>query len=452
MIDSEITKLIHDACLDALEKAMRFPGNKVVRITLDITNKTPAEIQEIKDYIGQNYPGLENKKLSPFDMAMVKKMLKSIYMRDDIDNPDILNEDNVQELYFEMRCRREPFELLAKQYNAIKAESKDEPISVDALQPLFAKQPVLPLTSTVPNIVNVIWVGSYPKEKTLKNTEKLAKLNPNYTVNLWVDSSFLTSDRFKELQRWALTNRVAVKDVNEIYANNQFNILFPLARELRNFELKRATSDEPWALESVQVNYHIPLSDQLRLFILSIDGGHYMDDDLIPDTSFPVDVSLPEGFGIYSPMDPESEFIASNCILSAVKNSDVLQTYIQLVSNGWQWLLKDPIAVVGIDVNVWEFRKFVGTISGPYMLGLVTGEKEEFDFVSICEQLKKEGFTSDTHPTFRLLCTNISLQGGNRTYRTETYRSPLSACVNVVNESRYDASHAEARMTPRFKN
>ncbi|MFI4955736.1 MAG: glycosyltransferase [Gammaproteobacteria bacterium] len=435
---NDVTKqLIHDECLAAFKMAQQFTGNRVIKVFIDVAGKTPQEIEEINQYIHQAYPALVKKELNAFDLAALK-----------------LDKNSVADIYYEMPCRREAFQPLEKAYQAMAADAGDKPISIEAFQRLFATPPISssPMTK-VPNVAHVIWLGGYPKQNTLDNVAALARDNPQYTVKLWVDPRFLTKQENQRLKLWAQPRNVEIADAKTLYADKEFQQLFPAANMLRNYEASRFKGEE---ISPISMNYHVPLSDQLRLFILKKEGGHYLDDDLVPKKPLPLDVVLPEGFGIYSPMNPSSTYIASNCIISAAKDSDVLNTYIQLVSQGWTSLMKMPVK--GVDVDVGQFRDFVGTISGPFMLGLVTGERLEPSFVSMLDAFNKnERYQSMDIPPFKLLCVDISMTrnwGAQSMYRTETYRSPLSECVEVKNESRYGANQASgpsARASKSFK-
>lgn len=118
----------------------------------------------------------------------------------------------------------------------------------------------------VPNIIHLIWFGSYPYNY-LDNIKKWKRLNPSYRVKLWSSSSSMYSDEYAQLQSFCTENNIELQDIN-----NGLFIKYPNISHIKQF----------LDFKLIEKLRFAAASDLLRLSILEAEGGHYFDCDITP--------------------------------------------------------------------------------------------------------------------------------------------------------------------------
>ncbi len=298
--------------------------------------------------------------------------------------------------------------------------------------------------NTVPNLLNLIWLGSYPNATTLYRLQELRKINPSYEIVLWVDDAFLDSKEKKDLQAFAASNKIQIKDAS-IYCekDNEFSETFPIYDEMRKYELSRKDKKE-----GVPFNYFVPMSDILRLWVLKkTGGGHYLDDDDEANKEFPLDVQLPRGFGVCI---PGGRKITSNSIISAVKDSPILQEYIEKVAANYKLGQKVLGSFVGDFLNdtsvsddsdrIDQHKRLIAIISGPLALTELLCSKADLNYhyetleVMIAYQRSWGSWGS---LGWKIMTDILNGYTDPMQEKAKQFKSPLTDCVRVCDDSRY---------------
>lgn len=142
----------------------------------------------------------------------------------------------------------------------------------------------------IPNKMHAIWLGSLLDQAGRNNVAAHARKNPSKTMNLWIDSSlypggvrFKESSEYKEFQRWADSNRIIIRDVNDQDKDMREGML---SKDFYDDEIQGSNRNLAAA------------SDLLRLEILLREGGIYFDaKDVFPGPmKFPKKMQTPVGF------------------------------------------------------------------------------------------------------------------------------------------------------------
>src|SRR5579862_4669334 len=82
---------------------------------------------------------------------------------------------------------------------------------------MFNQQP------TIPKSIHFIWVGKLLNSDGRNNIKNWKKTNPDYDVNLWIDSSlypekFAQTDDYINFMNWAKENKIIIKDICGIHS------------------------------------------------------------------------------------------------------------------------------------------------------------------------------------------------------------------------------------------
>ncbi len=99
---------------------------------------------------------------------------------------------------------------------------------------------------TVPNVLNFIWLGSYPSQTTLERLSTVSTLNPGYKIILWVDNAFLNEKEKVELLAFATLTKIEIKEAQELCGQTEFKEKFPIYHEMRDYEMNRMNIEMPF--------------------------------------------------------------------------------------------------------------------------------------------------------------------------------------------------------------
>ena len=70
-----------------------------------------------------------------------------------------------------------------------------------------------PIESTLPRHLHAIWLGGLLQEAGKKNIEAWSETNPDYTMNLWIDSSTYKNWTEKEQKNYDKSFSVIAKEI-----------------------------------------------------------------------------------------------------------------------------------------------------------------------------------------------------------------------------------------------
>jgi mannosyltransferase OCH1-like enzyme len=136
--------------------------------------------------------------------------------------------------------------------------------------------------SKVPKKLHAIWLGGILEQPCKKNIEDWKNKNPDYEMNVWIDSStYLTSnseesrqqkDQYIQFKNWAKTNKIIINDINPNSQDSDPNLVKRPAI-FKGMPNKKYYLDE---LRDPGSNY-AAASDILRVELLYQEGGVYFD-------------------------------------------------------------------------------------------------------------------------------------------------------------------------------
>ncbi|MBA3535909.1 MAG: hypothetical protein H0T84_04770 [Tatlockia sp.] len=136
--------------------------------------------------------------------------------------------------------------------------------------------------SKVPKKLHAIWLGGILEQPCKKNIEDWKNKNPDYEMNVWIDSSTYLSGNNEESQRqkdqyiqfknWATLNKITINDINPHPQDSDQNLI-NRSEIFNEIPSKKYYLDE---LRDPGSNY-AAASDILRVEILYREGGVYFD-------------------------------------------------------------------------------------------------------------------------------------------------------------------------------
>ncbi|RUR19660.1 hypothetical protein ELY21_03420 [Legionella sp. km535] len=191
----------------------------------------------------------------------------------------------------------------------------------------------------IPKNLHAIWLGGTLREDGEKNLIDWKKQNPDYTLNLWVDSrTYLTSELqelYKNLILWAKTNGIVINDINPDIKEQQRlqDVNYP--REIyENMASSKYYEDE---LFIEQPNY-AAASDILRAEILYHQGGIYFDaEDVFPGEPLG-NLSCTHGILIHKTTNG-----LNNDLIASEVNGPMIDSYRKVIQRNYDELYSLPL-------------------------------------------------------------------------------------------------------------
>lgn len=149
----------------------------------------------------------------------------------------------------------------------------------------------------VPKVMQFVWVGGPIPDKYIANIQKWSAQNPDYTVNLWIDTAATDPSKVVDAVKKAHIPGVVVKDLNG-----------DAKRLLDHAPTKTFYQDEVTGLHA---NY-AAACDLIRLEILDVEGGVYIDVDTLPNPDEPLGtIGVSEEIGFVKPPGPTNDVLAA---------------------------------------------------------------------------------------------------------------------------------------------
>ncbi|WP_084386940.1 MULTISPECIES: TcdA/TcdB catalytic glycosyltransferase domain-containing protein [unclassified Anabaena] len=271
----------------------------------------------------------------------------------------------------------------------------------------------------IPNNMHFVWLGGRVPEERQKNIQQWVQAVPGVRINLWLDenSQQATSEDLDNLKQQGVTIRL----VSELY--NRSDRLQKVAKGL-------PTVDE----EGVNVGATGALSDIVRLEILKIEGGTYMDSDNKPGENAAKfkDMTAPLGVRLgWGKLNWSEAF--SNDAISAAANNEYIQQYLELVykkvkneEKRQQILSRDPKSV----------KEAVMNATGPDAMAQVSLPLSAQQLQDLREEQEK--IMSGYFP--KIENVNIGTFGQNKeTYKSITTKNEFSPeMLRIFLELAYD--------------
>ena len=211
--------------------------------------------------------------------------------------------------------------------------------------------------SLIPKKIHFIWLGKLLSEEGRDNLVHWRKTNPDYDINLWVDSA-LFPDNFEEenqyihFMEWAKANNIRIRDVKEIH-DEMYNKDF---------------YDD--AVLGLNANFG-EASDIARLEILYLEGGIYFDaKDIFPDQPMG-EIKAKNGFLCH--ILPEDAKI-NNDILAATPRNNIIQEIRKKINENYIHLFNQEERTIyahrssiygGFELTKDSRKHFTIKLSGP---------------------------------------------------------------------------------------
>jgi hypothetical protein len=192
----------------------------------------------------------------------------------------------------------------------------------------------------IPKHLHAIWIGPIQNmgEEGLNNLVEWKQRNPDYSVNLWIDSATFSTEEdrvtYENLQKWAIENNITLHDIGVGQNTNGIVAEKDLYKKMK---CKGFYDDE---VLGVHKNL-AAASDLLRLEILKRDGGVYFDvnDIIAPDEPLG-DIHAPFGF-LYH----QNDLGENNDVLASIPNGGAVQTFIDMQFEKYKKLYGDETKV-----------------------------------------------------------------------------------------------------------
>jgi hypothetical protein len=241
----------------------------------------------------------------------------------------------------------------------------------------------------VPKKLHAIWLGGVLTEVGKRNIENWCKTNPDYVMNVWIDSStYYKPDseiyakqqlELEEFKSWACLNKISINDINSsppsqnLIWNNRADIFTGMLS-------KNYYRDE---LQDPGTNL-AAASDTLRVDILCKEGGVYFDaEDVFPDEPLgSLEVSDEEGILI----NVKSQSTVNNNLIASIPGGVTITSYRESIFERYEELFqKDKRYLVAhryqhlSTFRTKKWNRFESTmyLTGPYLLHQIVGEKPE---------------------------------------------------------------------------
>ncbi|KTD38454.1 putative teichoic acid biosynthesis protein [Legionella moravica] len=191
----------------------------------------------------------------------------------------------------------------------------------------------------IPKKLHAIWLGGTLRDVGEKNLIDWKKQNPDYTLNLWVDSrTYLTSElqeSYKNLILRAKTNGIVINDINPDIKEQQRLQYVNYPREIyENMASSKYYEDE---LFIQQPNY-AAASDILRAEILYHQGGIYFDaEDVFPGEPLG-NLSCRHGILIHKTTNG-----LNNDLIASEVNGTMIDSYRKVIQQNYNELYSLPL-------------------------------------------------------------------------------------------------------------
>lgn len=164
----------------------------------------------------------------------------------------------------------------------------------------------------IPKKMHFIWVGVPIPDEYVRNIRLWSELNPDYEVNLWIDSASVCPSMVSLAHQQAEKTNAIVRDLT----TNE-KTLFENMLNRNHYNDEVTGKDANFAAAS----------DILRLALLEYEGGVYIDTDTLPVPGNPLGtIEAPHGF-----VKPVG---ATNDVLAASPNSELIKAFsVQINAN-----------------------------------------------------------------------------------------------------------------------
>lgn len=173
-----------------------------------------------------------------------------------------------------------------------------------------------PNQSLVDQKIHFIWLGRIMPEKNKDVVKQWRNINPDYRITVWLDEKTVSEEELRDFIKEMITCDIKVKDIT------RENVIHDCIRH---------------ELDKEVPNYGMA-SDMLRLSILTMKGGIYLDSDVLPVDPLPQTIYAPNGI-LFSPWS-QGKKVISNDILMCPKKSELMlrlskETEVSYVNRGY---------------------------------------------------------------------------------------------------------------------
>lgn len=193
----------------------------------------------------------------------------------------------------------------------------------------------------IPKKLHFIWIGTPIPDKYVQNINHWAELNPDYEVNLWLDTATINHEHLAKAYEQANKTHSVLRDLTTTDKDLYDRMVN------RDYYNDEATGSD--------ANY-AAASDILRLAILESEGGVYIDTDTLPIEHCALgDIDAPYGF-----IKPVG---ATNDVLAAVSNCDIVKAFSAQINTNYSSLLTmhstrecDEKYMLHRGIKPWKYR------------------------------------------------------------------------------------------------
>ncbi|MBA2656158.1 MAG: hypothetical protein H0U70_04145 [Tatlockia sp.] len=193
----------------------------------------------------------------------------------------------------------------------------------------------------VPKKLHAIWLGGILEQSCKKNIEDWKFKNPDYEMNVWIDSSTYLSNNSEESRRqneqyiqfknWASLNKITINDINPYPQDSDQNLI-------NRCEIFYEMPSKKYYLEELRdpgSNY-AAASDILRVEILYREGGVYFDaKDVFPVNPLGIlEVSEEEGILVRG-WGNNSIRSTNNDLMASIPAGKIISAYRQAITENY---------------------------------------------------------------------------------------------------------------------
>ncbi len=207
----------------------------------------------------------------------------------------------------------------------------------------------------IPNIINIIWFGSFLKKEHQDRIIAWRAQNPQHTIILWFNPYAVDSSTRKRFISFCTDHKIRLFSIEGLHSKMKEKTRLWIEK---TFWMTRKLKDQ---------NYGA-LSDIYRLFILRSVGGWYFDTDIIPVLPLPTHLSLQYGFAIYGLANPDTKEVLnlSPAILVSNKNNGFIQTGIALIDS-----MACNISTERVDTTLYSNNLLIRYVSTQHSVGCI---------------------------------------------------------------------------------
>jgi hypothetical protein len=200
------------------------------------------------------------------------------------------------------------------------------------------------LMSLVPKKLHAIWLGGILTQTGKSNIERWVKINPDYEMNVWIDSStYLGKElslekEYKQFKIWAKNNKIRINDINPDSPD----------RDLVNKpEIFKEMESQNYYLDEISnpgSNY-AAASDILREEILYKEGGVYFDaEDVFPGEPLG-DLEVDEAAGsilFHAGVNSKNQEWKNNDLIASIAQGSSISKFRTAIKNNYDDFYKLP--------------------------------------------------------------------------------------------------------------